>query len=52
MDLLSHGPDQPDLWTIVTTHRHGDHWQALGAVADATGAQTFAHPIDAPEQID
>ena len=25
--------------TIVTTHRHGDHWQALRAVADATGAQ-------------
>ena len=24
--------------TIVTTHRHGDHWQALSAVAEATGA--------------
>jgi glyoxylase-like metal-dependent hydrolase (beta-lactamase superfamily II) len=24
--------------TVVTTHRHGDHWQALSAVADATGA--------------
>jgi glyoxylase-like metal-dependent hydrolase (beta-lactamase superfamily II) len=24
--------------TIVTTHRHGDHWQALPAVAEATGA--------------
>lgn len=24
--------------TIVTTHRHGDHWQALPAVARATGA--------------
>jgi glyoxylase-like metal-dependent hydrolase (beta-lactamase superfamily II) len=23
---------------VVTTHRHGDHWQALSAVADATGA--------------
>jgi glyoxylase-like metal-dependent hydrolase (beta-lactamase superfamily II) len=49
MDLLGHGPDRPDLRTIVTTHRHGDHWQALGAVAGATGAQTVAHPVDAPE---
>ena len=24
---------------IVTTHRHGDHWQALQAVAEATGAE-------------
>ncbi len=24
---------------IVTTHRHGDHWQALSAVAESTGAQ-------------
>jgi glyoxylase-like metal-dependent hydrolase (beta-lactamase superfamily II) len=23
---------------VVTTHRHGDHWQALSAVAEATGA--------------
>jgi glyoxylase-like metal-dependent hydrolase (beta-lactamase superfamily II) len=28
-----------DLATVVTTHRHGDHWQALGAVAETTGAQ-------------
>ncbi|MFN2479341.1 MAG: MBL fold metallo-hydrolase [Pseudonocardiaceae bacterium] len=48
MDLLGHGPDRPELRTIVTTHRHGDHWQALGAVAGATGAQTVAHPVDAP----
>jgi glyoxylase-like metal-dependent hydrolase (beta-lactamase superfamily II) len=32
---------------IVTTHRHGDHWQALGKVAAATGARTAAHPRDA-----
>jgi glyoxylase-like metal-dependent hydrolase (beta-lactamase superfamily II) len=37
------------LATIVTTHRHGDHWQALREVASATGAQTVAHPADAPE---
>ncbi|MGH3752393.1 MAG: MBL fold metallo-hydrolase [Pseudonocardiaceae bacterium] len=49
MDLLGHGPDRPDLRTIVTTHRHGDHWQALGAVAGATGVQTIAHPADAPD---
>ena len=30
--------DEP-LDTIVTTHRHGDHWQALAAVAAATGAR-------------
>jgi glyoxylase-like metal-dependent hydrolase (beta-lactamase superfamily II) len=28
--------------TIVTSHRHGDHWQALAAVAQATGAQVVA----------
>lgn len=25
--------------TVVTTHRHGDHWQALAAVAEASGAE-------------
>jgi glyoxylase-like metal-dependent hydrolase (beta-lactamase superfamily II) len=33
---------------IVTTHQHGDHWQALAAVKAATGAITVAHPADAP----
>lgn len=33
---------------IVTTHWHPDHWQALAAVADATGAETIASAIDAP----
>ncbi len=37
------------LATIVTTHRHGDHWQALAAVTAATGARTVAHELDAPE---
>src|SRR5215471_5220147 len=36
------------LATIVTTHRHGDHWQALEDVAKATGAATVAHLEDAP----
>ncbi|HVQ95932.1 MAG TPA: MBL fold metallo-hydrolase [Mycobacteriales bacterium] len=35
--------------TIVTTHRHGDHWQALEDVVEATGARTVAHPLDAAE---
>ena len=34
---------------IVTTHRHQDHWMALAEVAKATGARTFAHPLDATE---
>lgn len=35
------GTDTP-LDTIVTTHRHGDHWQALADVAAATSAQLIA----------
>jgi glyoxylase-like metal-dependent hydrolase (beta-lactamase superfamily II) len=34
--------------TIVTTHQHGDHWQALAQVQQVTGARTVAHPLDAP----
>lgn len=37
----------PTMELIVTTHQHGDHWQALKAVADATGAPTAAHELDA-----
>jgi len=36
-----------DLVGIVTTHGHPDHWQALAAVADATGVPTYLHPADA-----
>jgi len=35
------------LATIVTTHRHADHWGALADVATATGARVLAHPLDA-----
>ena len=35
--------------TIVTTHRHADHWQALWEVQQHTGAETVAHPADADE---
>ncbi|MBN6055436.1 MBL fold metallo-hydrolase [Nonomuraea sp. RK-328] len=45
--LLALISDQP-LSSIVTTHQHGDHWQALEQVAKVTGAQTIAHPLDAP----
>ncbi|MEU6130482.1 MBL fold metallo-hydrolase [Saccharopolyspora sp. NPDC047091] len=48
-DLLGHDDDRPRLRTIVTTHQHGDHWQALGAVAGQTGCYTLAHPADARE---
>ena len=34
---------------VVTTHRHGDHWQALEAVVEATGAETVAGENDADE---
>ncbi|MCQ8771522.1 MBL fold metallo-hydrolase [Streptomyces telluris] len=33
--------------SVVTTHRHGDHWQALQEVVDATGATTYAGREDA-----
>lgn len=36
------------LATVVTSHRHADHVQALAAVVAATGAATVAHPDDAP----
>ncbi len=41
------GPE--GLSTIVTTHRHFDHVQALEAVSRATGAEGIAHPDDAAE---
>ena len=37
----------PKLEMIVTTHQHYDHWQALEAVAEATGAPTAVHQLDA-----
>jgi glyoxylase-like metal-dependent hydrolase (beta-lactamase superfamily II) len=41
--LIGPGP----LSTVVTTHRHADHWQALAAVATGTGATCTAHALDA-----
>ncbi len=40
LDLI--GDDGID--AVITTHRHADHWQALGAVVAATGATTVASP--------
>jgi glyoxylase-like metal-dependent hydrolase (beta-lactamase superfamily II) len=44
LELIGETP----LRTVVTTHQHGDHWQGLAAVVEATGARTIAHPLDAP----
>ncbi|SCK29804.1 Glyoxylase, beta-lactamase superfamily II [Streptomyces sp. WMMB 714] len=33
--------------SVVTTHRHGDHWQALAPVVESTGARTYAGRFDA-----
>jgi glyoxylase-like metal-dependent hydrolase (beta-lactamase superfamily II) len=35
-----------EVGTIVTTHQHWDHWQALPEVQKHTGAQVIAHPAD------
>jgi glyoxylase-like metal-dependent hydrolase (beta-lactamase superfamily II) len=43
LELVGHS----GLSTVVTTHRHGDHWQALSDVVSATGAVSVAHPADA-----
>jgi glyoxylase-like metal-dependent hydrolase (beta-lactamase superfamily II) len=40
---------------VVTTHQHSDHWQALGDVVQATGAETIAGADDVdgiPARID
>jgi glyoxylase-like metal-dependent hydrolase (beta-lactamase superfamily II) len=42
--VREHGPK---LGLIVTSHQHFDHWQALEALAAATGVPTAAHQLDA-----
>jgi glyoxylase-like metal-dependent hydrolase (beta-lactamase superfamily II) len=37
----------PTLATVVTTHRHPDHWQGLTEVVKSTGAASLAHTDDA-----
>ncbi|CAA9409502.1 MAG: MBL-fold metallo-hydrolase superfamily [uncultured Propionibacteriaceae bacterium] len=44
--LLAEIGDQPPQ-TVVTTHRHGDHWQALADVAASTRARLIAGRPDA-----
>ncbi|GAA4213622.1 MBL fold metallo-hydrolase [Actinocatenispora rupis] len=41
--------DDKVLRAVVTTHRHGDHWQALAEVVAATGARSVAGRYDAAE---
>ncbi|MTD16779.1 MBL fold metallo-hydrolase [Nakamurella sp. YIM 132087] len=48
-DLLGDGPDRPRLRSIVTTHGHYDHWQALGGIAGQTGANLYAGAEDAAD---
>ncbi|MCP3820951.1 MBL fold metallo-hydrolase [Streptomyces sp. A3M-1-3] len=46
-ETLLHLIGDDGIASVVTTHRHGDHWQALEAVVAATGARTFAGRYDA-----
>jgi glyoxylase-like metal-dependent hydrolase (beta-lactamase superfamily II) len=39
----------PSVSAILTTHRHGDHWQALAQTADYAGAAIYAGDADADE---
>lgn len=48
-DLVGADDGRPELRHVVTTHRHHDHWQALGAIAGMFQTRQIAHPIDAPE---
>ncbi|GAA5140041.1 MBL fold metallo-hydrolase [Pseudonocardia adelaidensis] len=48
-DLVGADDGRPELNHLVTTHRHYDHWQALGAVAGMFQTRQIAHPLDAPE---
>lgn len=48
-DLVGAGAHRPELRHLVTTHRHRDHWEALGAVAGMFETRQIAHPLDAPE---
>ncbi len=52
IDLVSAGGEAgagAGVQQVLTTHRHPDHWSALAAVVDATGAATLAGAPDAAE---
>ncbi|WP_199438801.1 MBL fold metallo-hydrolase [Umezawaea beigongshangensis] len=46
-DLVNSDTSSPRLRAVLTTHQHADHWQALAEVAEANGARTIAHELDA-----
>jgi len=48
-DMVGAGESRPELRHLVTTHRHQDHWQALGAVAGMFQTRQIAHPLDATQ---
>ncbi len=49
LDLVDHEVDRERLATVVTTHLHADHWQALEVVTRACRVRTLAHRLDAPD---
>ena len=46
--LSGAGKKPEDLKRIVITHHHVDHTGSLAALVEATGAQVYIHPLDAP----
>ncbi|TQK43783.1 glyoxylase-like metal-dependent hydrolase (beta-lactamase superfamily II) [Streptomyces sp. SLBN-118] len=46
-ETLLHLIGDDSIASVVTTHRHADHWQALAQVVEATGARTHAGRYDA-----
>ncbi|HET9187482.1 MAG TPA: MBL fold metallo-hydrolase, partial [Acidothermaceae bacterium] len=46
-DRLLEARDDGLLISVVTTHQHPDHWQALEAVVGVTGPNVIAHRDDA-----
>jgi glyoxylase-like metal-dependent hydrolase (beta-lactamase superfamily II) len=46
-DLVTY--EGPAVSAILTTHRHGDHWQALPQTAEFAGAAIYAGAADADE---
>ena len=47
LTLIDETPNPPTVRTIITTHAHHDHWQALSDVASSTGAAVAAGADDA-----
>src|SRR3989304_3298084 len=46
--LRQRGRQPQDLKHIAITHHHVDHTGNLAALAEATGARAYVHPLDAP----